>query len=231
MQLADRILVVDDDAQLRRSIAQGLRDVARSVVEAGTGGEAIAHVEREPPELVVLDLGLPDLDGFEVCRTLRERTVVPIVVLSARHGEREKVRLLEAGADDYVTKPFSLTELLARVQAQLRRAVFYVQATPKTIALGDLTLDLARRTVTRGGAAVHLTPVEWSLLRVLAMQPGRTLTHQQLFHAVWGRTYGDAKLHLRVHVTHLRRKIEARPAEPTLIVTEPGVGYRCEPPA
>ena len=231
MQLADRILVVDDDAQLRRSIAHGLRDVARSVAEAGTGGEAIAQVEREPPELVVLDLGLPDLDGFEVCRTLRERTVVPIVVLSARHGEREKVRLLEAGADDYVTKPFGLSELLARVQAQLRRAVFYVHATPKTIALGDLTLDLARRTVTRGGDAVHLTPVEWSLLRVLAMQPGRTLTHEQLFHAVWGRTYGDAKLHLRVHITHLRRKIEARPAEPTLIVTEPGVGYRCEPPA
>jgi two-component system KDP operon response regulator KdpE len=230
MQLADRILVVDDDAQLRRGIGQALRAVARAVDEAGTGGEAIASVEREAPDLVVLDLGLPDLDGLDVCRALRERTVAPIVVLSARHDEREKVRLLEAGADDYVTKPFGLSELLARVQAQLRRAVFYAHAPPKTITLGDLTLDLARRTVTRGGAAVHLTPVEWSLLRVLALQPGRTLTHEQLFHAVWGRTYGDAKLHLRVHITHLRRKIEERPAEPALIVTEPGVGYRCEQP-
>jgi two-component system KDP operon response regulator KdpE len=203
------------------------------VSESGTGRDALAQSRREPPNLIVLDLGLPDLEGVDVCRALREQTSAPIVVLSARQEEREKVQLLEAGADDYVTKPFGLAELTARVQAHLRRALHYASAgaAPPTIALGDVTIDLTRRTVTRCGEPVHLTPVEWNLLRVLAMQPGRTLTHDQLFHAVWGRTYGDAKLHLRVHVTHLRRKIEAHPAAPTLIVTEPGVGYRCDLPA
>ena len=230
MRLTDTILVIDDDAELRRTVAQTMRAVARTVSESATGRDGIARTREELPNLIVLDLGLPDLPGIEVCHAIRQATSAPVLVLSALHAEREKVQLLQAGADDYVTKPFGLSELIARVQAHLRRAQLYATAAPETIALGELSIDLARRTVTRRGEPVHLTPVEWNLLRVLAQQPGRTLTHEQLFHAVWGRTFGDPKLHLRVHVTHLRRKIEADPAAPTLIVTEPGVGYRCERP-
>jgi two-component system KDP operon response regulator KdpE len=163
-----------------------------------------------------------------VCRKLREETRVPIVVLTARHGERETVQVLNAGADDYVTKPFSAPVLVARVQAQLRRSQLYQSYTPDIIRVGDLELDLGRRVATRAGRELGLTPVEWNLLRALATNAGRTLTHQQLFHAVWGNVFGDAQQNLRVHITHLRRKIETVPAAPTIIVTEPGVGYRCE---
>jgi len=228
MSFVDSILVIEDDPRIAAVVADALRETARSVRRAGSAAEGLAAIRETPPELVVLDLGLPDLSGPSVCRKLREETRVPIVVLTARHGERETVQVLNAGADDYVTKPFSAAVLVARVQAQLRRSQLYHSDSPDAIRIGDLTLDLARRVATRSGRELGLTPVEWHLLRVLATNAGRTLTHQQLFHAVWGNVFGDAQQNLRVHITHLRRKIEDVPAAPTIIVTEPGVGYRCE---
>jgi two-component system KDP operon response regulator KdpE len=167
-----------------------------------------------------------------VCRELRASSLrTPIIVLSARHSEQEKVRLLDAGADDYMTKPFGPSELLARVRALVRRSRLPVAGAPtEPLRVGEMTIDLHRRMATRAGVMVHLTPTEWELLRTLAEHAGRTLTHQQLFDAVWRRQHGNAQQYLRVHVTHLRRKIEADPSEPTLIVTEPGVGYRFEMP-
>ncbi len=228
MSFVDSILVIEDDPSIAAVVADALRGTARSVRRASTATQGVAAARDEPPGLIVLDLGLPDLDGVSVCRKLRDTTRVPIVVLSARQAERDKVQLLNAGADDYVTKPFSTPELVARVQAQLRRSQLYQTDSPGVIQIGDLSIDLARRTAARGGRDVGLTPVEWHLLRVLATNAGRTLTHRQLFHAVWGNVFGDAQQNLRVHITHLRRKIETTPAAPSIIVTEPGVGYRCE---
>jgi len=228
MSFVDSILVIEDDPSIAAVVADALRGTARSVRRASTATQGVAAARDEPPGLIVLDLGLPDLDGVSVCRKLRDTTRVPIVVLSARQAERDKVQLLNAGADDYVTKPFSTPELVARVQAQLRRSQLYQTDSPGVIQIGDLSIDLARRTAARNGRDIGLTPVEWHLLRVLATNAGRTLTHRQLFHAVWGNVFGDAQQNLRVHITHLRRKIETTPAAPSIIVTEPGVGYRCE---
>jgi len=228
MSFADSILVIEDDPSVATVVADALRATARSVRRAGRASEAMAAVRELAPDLIVLDLGLPDLDGELLCRALRAETPVPIVVVTARHDERDTVQLLNAGADDYVTKPFSVPELVARVQAHLRRSQLYQHQAPETIRIGDLSIDLARRVATRRGRELGLTPVEWHLLRVLATNAGRTLTHQQLFHAVWGNIFGDAQQNLRVHITHLRRKIELTPAAPSIIVTEPGVGYRCE---
>jgi two-component system, OmpR family, KDP operon response regulator KdpE len=228
MSFADTILVIEDDPSIAALVAYALRQTARAVRRVGNGADAMASAREAPPELIILDLGLPDADGASVCRALRQETRAPIVVLTARHDERDAVQLLNAGADDYVTKPFRMSELIARVQAHLRRATVYATDTPRTMQLGGLTLDFARRVATRAGRDVGLTPVEWHLLRALAANAGRTLTHQQLFHAVWGNVFGDAQQNLRVHITHLRRKIEETPAAPSIIVTEPGVGYRCE---
>lgn len=228
MSFADIILVVDDDPFVASVVADALRQTARVVRRAGSAGEAIIALREGAPELIVLDLALPDLDGVRLCRALREETRVPIVILTARHDERDIVQALNAGADDYITKPFNPVELVARAQAHLRRSQLYRSEVPSTIRVGDLLLDLGRRIAIRGGRDLGLTPVEWHLLRVLAMNAGRTLTHQQLFHAVWGNVFGDAQQNLRVHITHLRRKIEKTPACPSIIVTEPGVGYRCE---
>ena len=229
---AERVLVIEDDIPIRRAVVAALRDTARVVDEAASGRDGLARATADPPDLVVLDLGLPDLPGIDVCRGLRAHSTVPIVVLSARHSDAEKVALLNAGADDYVTKPFSVPEFVARVQAQLRRAGLYraPSAEAQVITVGDVTIDLARRTASRAGEPLRLTPAEWNVLRVLVQQAGRTLTHRQLFHAAWGRTYGNAQQNLRVHITNLRRKIERNPAVPELIITEPGVGYRCELP-
>ena len=224
------LLVVDDEAQIRRALRNLFSDRGDVVVEAATGREAISLAEVCKPDLVVLDIGLPDLQGDEVCRALRTRSAVPIIVLSARHTEQEKVRLLDAGADDYMTKPFGPSELVARVRALVRRSRIAAAPPSEPLRLGEVTVDFGRRTVTREGVLVHLTPIEWELLRTLTSQPGRTLTHRQLFDAVWRRDHGNAQQYLRVHVTHLRRKIELDPSEPSLIVTEPGVGYRFEMP-
>jgi len=222
------VLVIDDEPQIRRIIRTALQTPTTRVVEAKDGSTGLDLAASERPQLVVLDLGLPDMSGVDVCRALREWTRAPILVLSARHSDAEKVGLLDAGADDYVTKPFSTSELQARVRALLRRSARGDTADAETrISSGDLSMDLVARTLTVRGVYVHLTRTEWELLRALATQAGRTMTHQQLFQQVWsGRSYGDAQQYLRVQVAHLRRKIEDDVVRPRYIVTEPGVGYR-----
>ncbi len=232
MAVAGCILVIDDEPQIRRALRNALQEVADRVVEAATGAEGLDLAATAEPELVVLDLGLPDVPGADVCRDIRLFATMPILVVSAHHDEQEKVRLLNLGADDYITKPFSPAELQARIQAHLRRARAQSTIAPaEPIAVGELSIDLTRRVVLRCGNSVHLTRIEWNILRALVLAGGRTLTHRQLFDAVWGRQFGDPQQYLRVHVTNLRRKIELQPAAPRLIVTEPGVGYRFEPAA
>ena len=227
----DVILIIDDEPQIRRVVRNALVDVAKRVSEAGNAAEGLDLAAAEQPALIILDLGLPDIDGLDVCRDLRSFTHVPIIVLSARHSDREKEKLLDAGADDYVTKPFSTLELKARVRAQLRRAAASQSPDARSDALvtvDDLVVDLAGRTVKRAGAEVHLTPTEWSLLRAFIAHAGQTLTHSQLFSAVWGGAAGDAQQYLRVYIGQLRRKLELDPVRPRLIRTEPAVGYRFE---
>lgn len=220
------VLVVDDELAIRRVVRNAFQDGAR-VVEAGTGSAGIDAAATERPDLVILDLGLPDIAGVEVCREIRRWSNVPILVLSARHADEEKVQLLDAGADDYLTKPFSTSELQARARALLRRAATAMGHGESRVGIGRLILDLTARTLVRDGELVHLTPIEWDLLRVLMTHAGRTLTHQQLFREVWaGRQFGDAQQYLRVFVAHLRRKIEADSLRPQYIMTEPGIGYR-----
>ena len=226
---ADTILVIDDEPQIRRVVRHALEADGARVLEAATGREGADLAAAQTPDLVVLDLGLPDMPGLEVCRELRVWSAAPVLVLSARHSDAEKAALLDAGADDYVTKPFSPVELRARVRAQLRRArMAGAPSTGACITADGLQIDLARRVVSRDGAAVHLTPLEWDLLRVLATNAGRTLTHRYLFAQVWARSEGDAQQYLRVHVASLRRKLERDPVRPERIITEPGVGYRFE---
>jgi two-component system KDP operon response regulator KdpE len=222
------VLVIDDEPQIRRIVRSALQAPTTRIVEAKDGASGLDLAAAERPQLIVLDLGLPDMSGAAVCQSLREWTRAPILVLSARHSDTEKVALLDAGADDYVTKPFSTTELQARVRALLRRAARGETAGAETrIESGDLVIDLVGRTLTVSGVYVHLTRTEWEVLRALATQAGRTLTHQQLFREVWsGRSYGDAQQYLRVQVAHLRRKIERDIVRPQYIVTEPGIGYR-----
>ena len=222
------ILLVDDELPIRRALKNALQEVADQVLEASTGTDAIDIAATQHPELIILDLGLPDLSGAEVCREIRRFATMPIVVLSARHDEQDKVELLSLGADDYVTKPFSTKELLARVKAQLRRANAQTTLPDGPIVAGGLSINIARRVLLRDGTAVRLTPIEWNILRALVLETGRTLTHRQLFEAVWGRQYGDPQQYLRVHITNLRRKIESQPAAPRFVITEPGVGYRFE---
>ncbi|HET9684628.1 MAG TPA: response regulator transcription factor [Gemmatimonadaceae bacterium] len=225
---ADLILVIDDEPHIRRAVADMLAAVGHRVAEADTGHEGITVAAFAKPALIVLDLGLPDTTGVAVCREIRRWSSVPIVVLSARHAESEKVELLTAGADDYVTKPFGRDEFVARVQAQLRRARTVARASSDPVECDGLTIDLVRREVRRGDQGIRLTRIEWSLLQTLVIHAGRTLTHQQLFDAVWGRPFGNPQQYLRVHLTNLRRKVEREPASPRLIVTDPGVGYRFE---
>ena len=223
------LLVVDDEPQIRRAVRNTLADEFARVVEASTGQAAIDLAAAERPAFVVLDLGLPDGAGIAVCRELRKWLDSPILVLSARHADAEKVALFDAGADDYLTKPFSPDELKARVRAHLRRVRRSGAVSPNgVIVRGDLSIDLDARLVRRGTSAVHLTPTEWDLLRAMIAHAGRTLTHRQLFVAVWGNASGDAQQYLRVHVAALRRKLEPDPVHPRLIHTEPGVGYRLE---
>ena len=227
---ARTLLGSDVEPQIRRAVRSALEDAAERIVEAADGREGLNLAASWHPDLVVLDLGLPDMRGIDVCREIRSWGRMPVVVLSARHSEEEKVALLDAGADDYITKPFSTRELAARVRAQLRRAALGAAPEDAVVTAGELVIELAARRVARAGAAVHLTPIEFDILRALAMQAGRTLTHQQIFDAVWGKAVGNAQQYLRVHITNLRRKIESDPATPRLIVTEPGVGYRFELP-
>lgn len=220
------ILVIDDEPQIRRVVKHALEGDETRVLEAASAREGLDLAAARQVDLIILDLGLPDRQGVEVCRDVRGWSAAPIVVLTARHHEGEKVALLDAGADDYITKPFGTAELQARVRAQLRRSRVPATVGASTITARGVIIDLARRTVRRGDAAIHLTPIEWDLLRVLATNAGRTMTHRQLFDQVWSRSHGDAQHYLRVHVANLRRKLERDPVQPRLIVTEPGVGYR-----
>jgi Response regulators consisting of a CheY-like receiver domain and a winged-helix DNA-binding domain len=220
------ILLIEDEWKIRRVVRDALADQGVRIIEAATGHDGVRLALSENPELVVLDLGLPDTGGSDVCRAIRKESPVPILVLSARHSENEKVLLLNVGADDYVTKPFSTAELRARVRALLRRAHGPTVGLLNPIEIDGLTIDLSRRSVSRDSKAIHLTPIEWALLRAFLERRGRTLTHTQIFRAVWNQSAGDPQLYLRVHVANLRRKIERDSLRPELILTEPGVGYR-----
>ena len=219
-----RVLVVDDEPQIVRGLRVVLRNAGFQVDSAATKEEALDLLAHRPPDAVLLDLVLPDGSGVDVTREVRTWSNVPIVVVSAVGDEREKVRALDAGADDYVMKPFGSDELTARLRAVLRRSAD--AGGEPAITVGELTVDLPARRVTRAGAEVHLTPIEFDLLRVLAQNRGRLVTHRQLLHEVWGPAYDVETHYLRVHVAHIRQKIEADPSRPRLLVTEPGVGYR-----
>lgn len=220
-----RILVVDDERSIRRFLRTSLSAHGYSVFEAATGEEALLAATETRPDVIILDLGLPDIDGEEVTERLREWAQTPIVILSVREQEQDKIRALDAGADDYLTKPFGVGELLARLRAVMRRAAPAGEEEPVFHA-GDLEVDLVRRRVMVRGAEVTLTPTEYDLLRVLIQNAGKVLTHRQLIHTVWGNAYQDEYHLLRVNISNLRRKIEADPSQPRHILTEAGVGYR-----
>ncbi len=219
-----RVLVVDDERAIRRYLHAALSAHGYSVFEAGGGKEALDRVATDRPDLIILDLGLPDIDGAEVTRRLREWTHVPIIILSVREQESDKINALDAGADDYLTKPFSNGELMARMRAALRHS--YQSSVEPVFETGDLNVDLTHRQVKVGGQEISLTPTEYDLLRLLVQNAGKVLTHHQLLRQVWGTGYENEAHMLRVNMSNLRRKIEPDPTRPRYIITEPGVGYR-----
>ncbi|MEU8070296.1 response regulator [Micromonospora sp. NPDC049151] len=224
-----RILVVDDEPQILRALRINLRARGYDVQVADSGAAALKAAAGHPPDLVVLDLGLPDLDGTEVIRGLRGWTGVPIIVLSGRAGSEDKVAALDAGADDYVTKPFGVDELLARIRAVTRRLAAASPAVP-ALRIGRHTVDLADRTVTRDdGVEVKLTPTQWAMLEKLLRNPGKLVSQRQLLHDVWGPEYHHETNYLRQYMAQLRRKLEDDPARPRHLITEPGMGYRYRP--
>jgi two-component system KDP operon response regulator KdpE len=223
-----RILVVDDDDQLRRALRINLAARHYEVLTAADATSALAVAGRTPPDLAIVDLGLPDLDGVEVVRGLRGWTQIPIIVLSARDAQGAKVEALDAGADDYVTKPFGMDELLARIRAALRRAA--PEPGAATVSTADFTIDLAAKRLTTAAAGeVRLTPTEWHMLEVLARHPDKLVTQKQLLREVWGPAYENETNYLRVHLANLRRKLEPDPSRPRYLITEPGIGYRFVP--
>ncbi|HEX2425458.1 MAG TPA: response regulator [Actinomycetota bacterium] len=224
------ILVVDDEPQIRRAMRTSLEAHGYRLETAANGEEGLLKAADVAPDLVFLDLGLPDLDGTEVISRLRSFSEVPVIVLSVRDRQTDKVAALDAGADDYVTKPFGMEEVLARMRAQLRR-VRADQPAPAIVRIGDLEIDLARRLVRLDGQPVHLTRTEWALLEAFVTNPGKLLTHQWLLRTVWGHGYGEESHYLRVYVRALRKKLGDEAASPRLILTEPGVGYRWVAPA
>jgi len=218
----DRVLVIEDDADIGLFLATNLEAAGFTVEIAACGRDGLDRAAADPPALVILDLGLPDIDGIDVIRRLREWSAVPIVILSARADERQKVRALDLGADDYLTKPFGVAELMARVRATLRR----VGASEPVMESGGLRIDLDRRHVRREGEEVHLTPTEFKLLARLMQNRGRVVTHRQLLADVWGADFVEHTHYLRIYMAQLRAKIEADPADPRFLLTETGVGYR-----
>jgi two-component system, OmpR family, KDP operon response regulator KdpE len=220
---AQRILVVDDEPQILRALQTNLRGAGYEVETATTAEEALAAAAMRPPDALILDLVLPDGTGTGISRELRKWSTAPILILSVVGEEREKVAALDAGADDYVTKPFSVDELLARLRAVMRRAA---PAGEPVIHVGDLTVDVEKRSVSLAGRPVSLTPTEFELLRVLAQNEGKLLTHPMILREVWGPAYGQESHYLHVYVSQLRRKIEPDPARPRYLLTEPGAGYR-----
>jgi len=221
-----RILLVDDDVSIQRAVAPLLRSRGYEVDVVGTGAEAASAAADQAPDLVVLDLGLPDLEGVEVCRRIRKQSKMPIVVLSARAGEADKVAALDIGADDYVTKPFSAEELLARIRVALRRVSEAEAPDVERVEVGDLTIDYGRHRVVRGDDEIRLTPKEFELLALLARNADRVLTHRAILKAIWGPNAVDQPEHLWVLVAQLRKKIEPDPGNPRYLLSEPWVGYR-----
>jgi two-component system KDP operon response regulator KdpE len=223
---APRILLVDDEIAIQRSLGPLLRTHGYDVEMASAGTAALKLAAERSPDLIVLDLGLPDLDGSEVCRRIRETSRVPIIILSARGGEADKVRALDLGADDFVTKPFGPEELLARIRVALRRVIVDAKAEQGVLRAGDLTIDYDRRRVLRGDAEIRLTPKEFELLSLLARNHDRVLTHRAILKEVWGPNAIDQPEHLWALVAQLRKKIESNPGEPKYLLSEPWVGYR-----
>jgi two-component system KDP operon response regulator KdpE len=219
-----RILVIDDEKQIQRMLKTALTSYGYDIAEAPSGQEGLNQTATFHPDLIILDLGLPDLDGIEVIKRLREWTQTPIIILSVREDEEDKIQALDAGADDYLTKPFSMGELLARLRVALRHMA--KSEDEPVLVFGKLTMDLPRRLVLLDGEEVKLTPTEYEILKYLAIQAGRVVTHGQLLRAIWGPNYQEQTHYLRVYVGQLRRKIEADPSQPAIIVTESGVGYR-----
>lgn len=225
------VLVIEDEAPIRRFLRATLGSSGYRLIEADTGRQGLIQAATSRPALVILDLGLPDLDGLDVTRQLRDWTDVPIIVLSARGQERDKVAALDAGADDYLTKPFGVDELLARIRVALRHAERARQpAIEPVVVIGDLCIDLAVRRVMLAGQEIHLTPIQYDLLAVLARHAGKVVTHTQLLKEVWGPHYEQERHYLRVYMGQLRRKMEADPARPRYLLTELGVGYRLRVP-
>jgi two-component system, OmpR family, KDP operon response regulator KdpE len=218
------ILVVDDELQIRRFVRISLEANGYRVYEVASGEEAILKVAQVRPELVILDIGLPDMDGFEVLRRLREWTATPVIMLSVRDSDHDKIAALDMGADDYLVKPFSMEELMARIRVAQRHAQPH-QDEP-VFTSGDIQVDFARRLVTRGSEVVKLTPTEYALLRLMIQHAGKVLTHQQILKAVWGPEYVHETHYLRVYFAQLRQKLEDDPTRPRFLLTEPGVGYR-----
>jgi two-component system KDP operon response regulator KdpE len=222
-----RVLVIDDEPQIVRALRINLRARQYEVYTAQTGAQALAEAAHHPPDVVILDLGLPDLDGVEVIGGLRGWTDAPIIVLSGRADSMDKVEALDAGADDYVTKPFGMDELLARMRAVARRST--AEAAEPQVMIGDASIDFAAKRVSKDGTAVRLTPTEWHLLEALLRHPGKLLSQRQLLAEVWGPGYADATGNLRLYMAQLRRKLEPDPARPRWLLTEPGMGYRFQP--
>ena len=219
-----RVLVIDDEPQIRKLLKVSLGAHGYDVHESMSGMDSVVQAADIKPDLVILDLGLPDIDGKEVVRRLREGSDVPILILTARDQEKEKIDALDAGADDYITKPFSMGELLARMRVSVRRSA-HVGEDP-VIQCGDLSIDLAQRRVMVDAQEIKLTPTEYDIIKILAQNAGKVLTHRQLLKAVWGDTYSDDTHYIRVYIGQLRRKIEPNPTQPRYIITESGVGYR-----
>ncbi|HZS02705.1 MAG TPA: response regulator transcription factor [Chloroflexota bacterium] len=221
-----RILVVDDEPEILRALRTNLTAHGYEVLSATSGAEAQAAYAARRPDLILLDLGLPDMDGLALVERIRDHAATPIVVLSARGAERDKVRALDLGADDYLTKPFGMDELLARVRVALRHAAHPASGSAAVFRSGDLAVDLERRQVTVGGRQVRLTPTEYALLRAFITHPDKVLTRRMLLQEVWGPEYGTEAHYLHVYVASLRRKLEADPQRPRYLLTDPGVGYR-----
>ncbi|GMV48045.1 MAG: DNA-binding response regulator [Pseudomonadota bacterium] len=229
MEVRARILVVEDEPEIRRFVRMTLESEGHEVFEAATLQRGLIEAGSRRPELAVVDLGLPDGDGVELIRDLREWSAAPVIVLSARSGEADKVAALDAGADDYLVKPFGAAELLARVRAQLRRQALAPSSAQSVLRFGRTTVDLARRVVERDGERLHLTPIEYRLLTHLAAQPDRVVTHQQLLKAVWGPGHAEDTHYVRVHMANLRKKVEDDASRPRHLLTEAGIGYRFRP--
>jgi two-component system KDP operon response regulator KdpE len=223
----ERILVVDDEPQILRALSTALQGAGYAVERAANGEQALMLLAARPPDAVILDLLLPDMTGAELCAELRRWSSVPVLILSVVADEQEKVAALDAGADDYVTKPFGVSELLARLRASLRRVAPLGEP---VIAIGDLVVDLERSAVAMAGVRVALTPTEFAVLALLAQNPGKLLTHRSILREVWGPAHGSSSAHLHVHVSRLRAKLEPDPARPRYLLTEPGAGYRLVAP-